>query len=76
MTFAVVLAADVAPSSVRLTVNGRDASGLLGTLTPGTTKMLVVPLDGMRTVVRLRAAATSGGVDTDRFVIRRKGPAS
>ena len=76
MTFAVVLAPGVLPASVRLTVNGRDAGDRLGTLTPGTTKMLTLPLDGTRTVVRLRATATGGGTDTDRFVIRKKGPSS
>jgi hypothetical protein len=72
--FAVAVAPTVEPSSVRLTLNGRDASAAFGTFTAGTTKMVSLPLDGMRTVVRLRAATTRGGMDVDHFVIRKRSP--
>jgi hypothetical protein len=75
-TFEVVVAAGVDPATVRLTVDGRDATPSLGAVRPGTTKMVGIPLRGARTAVRLRAAGAHGRRDVDRFVIRKEEPSS
>lgn len=75
-TFEVVVAPEVRPSTVRLTVDGRDATASLGAVRPGTTELVTVPLAGARTVVRLRAAGPRGRRDVDRFVILKEGPSS
>jgi hypothetical protein len=52
---ALVVAPDVRAGSVSITVGGRRRSDLLGTVVPGTTKTVAVPLDRRRTVVRFSA---------------------
>jgi hypothetical protein len=71
-TVVLVIAPEVVPGSVRARVGSRDRSADLGPFVPGSTRTLVVPLAGRRTVLRLRAAAVSGGrrlVDADKIVL-------
>jgi len=71
-TVVLVIAADVAPGTVRIGVGSRDVTRRAGALVPGSTKVLTVPLAHRRTVVRLRAKGPRIGrrrlVDVDRLV--------
>ena len=74
-TIVIVVAAEVTPGSVRLRVGRKNLTRLMGDFTPGSTKMLDIPLKRPRTVVRLRATGRLAdgrrAVDRDRFVIER-----
>ncbi|MFN8545127.1 MAG: thrombospondin type 3 repeat-containing protein [Candidatus Binatia bacterium] len=74
-TLRMVLAAEVDPSSVHLTVSGRDGTALLGPLVPGSARTFTVPLEHRRTVLRLRAAGVGSNGrhrgDRDRLVFER-----
>ncbi len=71
-TLIVAIAADAI--GVRIRVGGRDFAA--GTLVPGSTKTLTVPLTRRRTVVRLRAEGPRAGrkkrTDVDRLIIERE----
>jgi len=74
-TIMIVLAPEVTPGSVRLRVGRKNLTRAMGDFTPGSTKMLDIPLKRPRTVVRLRATGRLADgrrvVDRDRFVFER-----
>jgi len=74
-TVMVVIAPQVTPGSVRLRVGRKNLTRAGGDFTPGSTKMLDIPLKRPRTVVRLRATGRLAdgrrAVDRDRFVFER-----
>ena len=74
-TVMVVIAPGVTPGSVRLRVGRRNLTRAVGDFTPGSTKVLDIPLKRSRTVVRLRATGRLAdgrrAVDRDRFVFER-----
>ena len=74
-TVVVVVAPEVTRGSVRLRVGRKNLTRAVGDFTPGSTKMLDIPLKRPRTVVRLRATGRLADgrrvVDRDRFVFER-----
>jgi hypothetical protein len=74
--FAVVVAPEVVPGSVRVRANRRDLTAELGPFVPGSTKTFEVALARRRTIVRLRAMGPRVGgrrrVDIDRITIERR----
>ena len=66
----------VDPSSFRLRASGHDLTRDVGGITPGSTKIVSIPLNHRRTTVSLRAAGrlASGrrAVDVDRFTFERR----
>lgn len=75
-TVVVVIAPEVEPGSVRLRVGGRLRADLLsGSVIPGSTKTITIPLARKRTVVRLRATGRLPGghrsTDMDTLVYER-----
>jgi len=71
-TLVVVIAPEVKPGSVRVRVGAHDRTAALGPFVPGSTRTLVVPLAGRRTVLRVRATAVVGGrtlTDVDRITL-------
>jgi hypothetical protein len=74
-TVVVVVAPEVTRGSVRLRVGRKNLTRAVGDFTPGSTKVLDIPLKRPRTVVRLRATGRLAdgrrAVDRDRFVFER-----
>ena len=68
VTVVLVIAPEVDPESVRLRVGRRLRADLLGSVTPGSTKVVTIPLARKRTVVRLQATGRvpGGHSSTDR----------
>jgi hypothetical protein len=66
----------VDPRTLRLKVDRADATALLGSIVPGTSKRVMLPLGGRRTRVsfRIKGAKSSGRTarDTDRLVFHRR----
>src|SRR5262249_35927002 len=73
LPFTVVIAPEVTPGSVRVRVGRRDLTAALGVFTPGSTRIVTIPLARKRTVVRFEAEGPRAGrrrlVDKDRFVV-------
>jgi hypothetical protein len=71
-TLIVVIDAQVLPGSVKVRAARRDLTATLGTLTPGSTKTITVPLTKRKTVVKLKAKGPRVGrrklSDADRFI--------
>jgi len=71
-TLVVVIDAQVLPGSVKIRAAKRDLTAALGTLTPGSTKTITLPLTRRKTVVKLKAKGPRVGrrklSDADRFI--------
>jgi hypothetical protein len=69
--------AAVDPETLRVTIDGAEATALFTPVTPASSKRVTLPLGGRRTRVSFRIAgrtANGGGArDVDRLVIRRQG---
>jgi len=76
LALTVVIAPEVIADSIRVRVGRRDLTAALGAFTPGSTRIVTIPLARKRTIVRLRAEGPRAGgrrlVDTDRFVVKER----